>query len=154
MEVIIQEPHEGANLAADAIVELLNAKPDAVLGLATGSSPLGVYQALAARYRAGEVSFARASAFLLDEYVGLDADHPQRYRNVIHRDLLDHVDLDPARVHTLDGLAEDIPGECARFEQAIVDAGGRSEEHTSELQSRGHLVCRLLLEKKNRTCAR
>ncbi|HLS26592.1 MAG TPA: glucosamine-6-phosphate deaminase [Beutenbergiaceae bacterium] len=124
MEVIIQEPHEGANLAADAIVALLDAKPDAVLGLATGSSPLGVYRALTERYRAGEVSFAKASAFLLDEYVGLEADHPQRYRNVIHRDLVGHVDLDSARVHTLDGLATDIPGECARFEQAIVDAGG------------------------------
>lgn len=124
MEVIIQEPREGATLAADAIVALLDAKPDAVLGLATGSSPLGVYEALAERYRAGEVSFARASAFLLDEYVGLDADHPQRYRNVIRRELVDHVDLDPARVHGPDELAGDIPTACVRFEQAIVDAGG------------------------------
>lgn len=124
MEVIIQEPREGATLAADAIVALLDAKPDAVLGLATGSSPLGVYEALAERYRTGEVSFARASAFLLDEYVGLDAGHPQRYRNVIQRELVDHVDLDPARVHGPDGLGGDIPTACGRFEQAIVDAGG------------------------------
>lgn len=124
MEVIIQPGPEAARIAADAIVALIDTKPDAVLGLATGSSPLGVYDELAARHRAGEVSFAGASAFLLDEYVGLAADHPQGYRNVIQRELVDKVDLDPARVHGPDGLASDIPLACARYEQAIVDAGG------------------------------
>lgn len=124
MEVIIQPGHQAARIAADSIVSLLKAKPDAVLGLATGSSPLALYDELAARHHAGEVSFARASAFLLDEYVDLAADHPQAYRNVIQRDLLDKVDLDPARVHGPDGQAEDIPLACAHYEQAIVDAGG------------------------------
>ncbi|MGC0272403.1 glucosamine-6-phosphate deaminase [Pseudactinotalea sp. Z1739] len=124
MEVVIKPPQETARLAADAIVALIDAKPDAVLGLATGSSPLGVYDELAKRHRAGEVSFAGVSAFLLDEYVGLAQDHPQRYRNVILAELVDRIDLDPARVHGPDGLAQDIPSACARYEQAIVDAGG------------------------------
>lgn len=124
MEVIIQSPSDAARIAADSIVALIDAKPDAVLGLATGSSPLGVYEELAKRYRAGEVSFARVSAFLLDEYVGLAADHPQRYRNVIKRELQDKLDLDPARVHSPDGLADDIPAACLQYEQKIVDAGG------------------------------
>lgn len=124
MEVVIKTVQETARLAADAIVGLIDAKPDAVLGLATGSSPLGVYDELVQRHRAGEVSFAGVSAFLLDEYVGLAQDHPQRYRNVILTELVDRIDLDPARVHGPDGLAQDIPLACARYEQAIVDAGG------------------------------
>ncbi|HLS14908.1 MAG TPA: glucosamine-6-phosphate deaminase [Beutenbergiaceae bacterium] len=124
MEVIIQPAAQAAELAADAIVALVDTKPDAVLGLATGSSPLAVYDALAQRQRAGEVSFSQVTAFLLDEYVGLAAQHPERYRNVIDRDLLCKVDLDPQRVHSPDGLAEDIPAACRAYEQAIADAGG------------------------------
>lgn len=124
MEVIIKEPRQAAEIAADAIVTLLDAKPDAVLGLATGSSPLAVYDALGRRYDAGEVSFAKASAFLLDEYVGLPPEHPERYWAVIQRDLVDKVDLDPDRVRGPDGLAGDIPAACAEYERAIADAGG------------------------------
>ena len=83
MEVVIAAPEELVALAAGAIESLLAAKPAAVLGLATGSSPLGIYDELVRRYQEGRVSFAHARGFLLDEYVGLPADHPERYRNVI-----------------------------------------------------------------------
>lgn len=124
MEVIIQPAAKAAEIAADTIVALIDSKPDAVLGLATGSSPLAVYDALAARHRAGEVSFSGVTAFLLDEYVGLPADHPERYRTVIERELVSKIDLDPTAVHGPDGLAQDIPAACAAYEQAITDAGG------------------------------
>ncbi len=125
MEVIILKgaPEIGA-LGADAITALLNRAPNAVLGLATGSSPLAIYDALAQRCAAGEVSFAQARGFTLDEYVGLAADHPERYRNVIDRELVSKVDFAPGAVQGPDGLADDIPAACAAYEAAIVEAGG------------------------------
>ncbi len=122
--VILPAASELGRLAADAVVELLARKPDAVLGLATGSSPLVVYGELIRRHRAGEVSFARSRGFLLDEYVGLPADHPERYRSVIRRQFEGEVDFAPGAVRGPDGLAGDLMAECDTYEQAIADAGG------------------------------
>lgn len=122
--VILKDAAEIGAVAAGAIEALLAAKPDAVLGLATGSSPLPIYDALAARYDAGQVSFARARGFTLDEYVGLPADHPERYRNVIDTAFASRVDFAPGAVSGPDGLASDIPAACADYERAIADAGG------------------------------
>jgi glucosamine-6-phosphate deaminase len=125
MEVIIQSDANAIGaLAADAICALLARKPDAVLGLATGSSPLVIYDEVAARCAAGEISFARARGFTLDEYVGLPADHPERYRTVIDTVFVNRVDFAPGAVQGPDGLATDIPAACADYERAIVDAGG------------------------------
>ena len=125
MEVVISESAtEAGRLAADAISELYSSRPDAVLGLATGSSPLAVYEELGRRVADGSLSLARARAFMLDEYVGLPVDHPERYRNVIERDFVARVDIDPADVHGPDGLAADLPAACAAYEQAITAAGG------------------------------
>ncbi len=125
MEVIIlQDANEIGVVGADAIAALLDRKPDAVLGLATGSSPLAIYDELARRYAAGQISFDRARAFTLDEYVGLPADHPQRYRNVIDEVFVSKVDFAPGAVQGPDGLAADIPAACAAYETAISDAGG------------------------------
>ena len=125
MEVIIKPTNaELTALAVDAVEDLLARKPDAVLGLATGSSPLAVYEELVRRHEAGRISFARARAFLLDEYVGLPADHPQAYRNVIERDFTGRVDFAPGAVQSPDGNASDIPAACAAYEAAIVEAGG------------------------------
>src|SRR6478735_9324784 len=125
MEVVVcASAREAAALAADAIARLLGRKPEAALGLATGSSPLGVYDELARRVRAGTLTLARAQGFLLDEYVGLPRGHEQSYRSVIHRDLTSKVDLAPARVHGPDGTAADLEAECAAYEDAIARAGG------------------------------
>ncbi|MDR1799329.1 MAG: glucosamine-6-phosphate deaminase [Bifidobacteriaceae bacterium] len=122
--VILPDAQTIAATAAGAIAELLHRRPDAVLGLATGSSPLALYDELVARHQAGQVSFARAKAFMLDEYVGLPADHPERYRNVIDRAFASRVDLAPDAVQGPDGLAADLPAACAAYDQAIRDAGG------------------------------
>lgn len=123
MEVVIAPPAELARLAADAVEGLVRANPEAVLGLATGSSPLAVYDELVRRHKEG-LSFARARAFMLDEYVGLSADHPERYRNVIEKEFASRVDLAPGAVQGPDGLAADLPAACAAYEASIADAGG------------------------------
>lgn len=122
MEVVIGP--DGARLAADAVEALLRAKPDAVLGLATGSSPLALYAELVRRHAQEGLSFARARAFLLDEYVGLPAGHPERYASVIDRELASRVDFAPGAVRGPDGDAADVPAACAAYDEAIRAAGG------------------------------
>src|SRR6267142_126687 len=125
MEVVILADAKGiGGVAADAIGALLDRKPAAVLGLATGSSPIAIYDELVARCDAGLVSFRQARGFTLDEYVGLPADHPQRYRNVIDTAFASRVDFAPGAVKGPDGLAADIPAACAAYEGAIREAGG------------------------------
>jgi len=124
MEVVIAPGPALARLAADTIEALLRRRPDAVLGLATGSSPLAVYDELARRHAEDGLSFARARAFMLDEYVGLPAEHPERYRNVIETEIAARVDFAPGSVQGPDGLAGDLVEACAQYEQAIADAGG------------------------------
>lgn len=122
--VILPDTTEIGTLAADAIEALLTRNPQAALGLATGTSPLAIYDELARRCAAGQISFARARGFTLDEYVGLPADHPESYRNVINTVLVSRVDFGPEAVQSPDGLATDIPGACAAYEDAIAAAGG------------------------------
>jgi glucosamine-6-phosphate deaminase len=125
MEVVISTtPDEAGKLAADAISELLRRRPEAVLGVATGSSPLIIYDELGRRVAQGSLSLAKAQVFMLDEYVGLPADHPQRYRNVIRDEFVDKVDIDPTHVYGPDGLAADLVGACEAYERAIAAAGG------------------------------
>ena len=125
MEIVVLPDGQAIGaLGADAIANLLQRKPDAVLGLATGSSPLAIYDELAARCAAGAVTLGRARGFTLDEYVGLPADHPETYRNVIDKDFVLRVDFAPGVVQGPDGLAEDIPAACAGYEAAIARAGG------------------------------
>jgi len=125
MEVVISTTAEDVGkLAADAIEDLVQRRPKAVLGVATGSSPLIIYEELGRRVAHGSLSLAKARAFMLDEYVGLPADHPERYRNVIREEFIDKVDIDPANVMGPDGLATDLLSACEAYEQAIADAGG------------------------------
>jgi glucosamine-6-phosphate deaminase len=122
--VIVAGPEEAGALVGGAIADLLARRPAAVLGLATGSSPLAVYRDLARRHAAGEVSFATARAFLLDEYVGLGPDHPQSYRRFIADELERHVDLPPGAVRGPDATAPDLAAACAAYDAAIAAAGG------------------------------
>ncbi len=124
MEVVIGGATQVAGWAADAVEALLRTRPDAVLGLATGSSPLALYGELARRHAEEGLSFARARAFLLDEYVGLPPGHPERYAAVIERDLVARVDFAPGAVRAPDGAAGDLAAACAEYEAAIRAAGG------------------------------
>ncbi|MBD7969768.1 glucosamine-6-phosphate deaminase [Paenibacillus gallinarum] len=108
---------------AELIASLLQSKPKAVLGLATGSSPVGIYNELIDMYNRGLVSFASASSFNLDEYVGLPVNHPESYRSFMNEKLFNHVDIKLENTHVPDGNAPDLDAECAHYEQLLNDHG-------------------------------
>ena len=124
MEVVIADEYTLAELAADAIERLLRIEDSPVLGLATGSSPLRIYDELTTRHKNEGLSFARAQAFMLDEYVGIADDHPQRYRNVIDAEIATRVDFAEGAVHGPDGSADDLAAASADYERKIAEAGG------------------------------
>ncbi|WP_129336450.1 glucosamine-6-phosphate deaminase [Cellulomonas endophytica] len=124
MEVVVVPVAEAARLAADAVEAVLRTRQRPVLGLATGSSPLALYDELARRHADEGLSFAHARGFLLDEYVGLPPGDPERYRAVVGRELVARTDLPPDAVLGPDGDAADLPAACAAYERAIADAGG------------------------------
>ena len=122
-EVVIVENSEGAGaLVATEILELIERRPDAVLGLATGSTPLPVYQALRSTLAGRDVS--RVRGFALDEYVGIDPTHPESYRSVITREVVEPLGLDPERIHVPNGAQATIQHAGDDYEAAIEAAGG------------------------------
>jgi glucosamine-6-phosphate deaminase len=122
--VIVAGSDEAGELVGGAIAALVSRKPGAVLGLATGTSPLAVYRDLAGRRAAGGLSLAQARAFLFDEYVGLSAGHRQSYRWFIARELETHVDFAPGAIRGPEVHADDLLAACDAYETAIRDAGG------------------------------
>jgi glucosamine-6-phosphate deaminase len=125
VEVIVRPtPDDVARVAADVVAGVVARRPAAVLGLATGSSPVGVYAELARRVADGLLDASGVTAFALDEYVGLPAGHPQRYAAVVARDVTGPLRLDPARVHVPDGHAADLEAAAEEYERAIAAAGG------------------------------
>lgn len=120
--VIVEDAASAGALVADEIVRLVRANPDAVLGLATGSTPLPVYEAL--RSRLAGVDLSRVRGFALDEYVGIDPAHPESYRSVITREVVEPLGLDPRRIHVPDGSLEGIEHAGEDYERAITEAGG------------------------------
>jgi glucosamine-6-phosphate deaminase len=145
MRLIIHRNYEEAGRwTAQYIAERINAykrqndRPF-VLGLPTGSSPLGIYRELIRLYQEKKLSFERVHTFNMDEYLGLDADHPQSYHRFMMENLFNHVDIDPAHVHLLDGMADDPEQECRRYEAAIVAEGG-IELFLGGMGSDGHIA--------------
>ncbi|GAA5038686.1 glucosamine-6-phosphate deaminase [Microbacterium fluvii] len=120
--IIVPDEAAGGALVADEIVRLITATPDAVLGLATGSTPVPVYAAL--RERIGGVDVSRVRGFALDEYVGIDPAHPESYRSVITREVVEPLGLDPALIRTPNGALEGIAHAGDDYEAAITAAGG------------------------------
>lgn len=123
MEIVILPTEQQCGVvAADVITDAI-AAGGTTLGLATGSSPLSVYSELIRRHRDDGYSFAALQAFLLDEYVGLPAAHPESYARVIRRELIDHVDIDSDRVYGPDGMSEDICAAAQRYDTDIAARG-------------------------------
>ena len=109
---------------ADVITELLETKKNAVLGLATGSSPVGMYTELIERCKSGRISFANVKTVNLDEYVGLSADHDQSYAYFMYQNLFKGTDIDLANTNLPNGLAADPVAECARYDAVVASMGG------------------------------
>jgi glucosamine-6-phosphate deaminase len=122
--VIVPDAAAGGELIAEAMAQLLRRTPDALLGVATGSTPLPVYEALAAKVRSGAVDASRARIAQLDEYVGLPAEHPESYRSVLRRQVLGPLGIPATAFMGPDGTAKDIPVACAAYDEALAAAGG------------------------------
>lgn len=110
--------------AANIISAQVIMKPDCVLGLATGSSPVGVYRQLIDWYNKGDIDFSQVTTVNLDEYVGLTGDHPQSYRYFMQENLFDHINIDPSRTFVPCGTAADPAAECAEYDARIKRFGG------------------------------
>ncbi len=125
MEVIIcSDEAQVGEVAADRVVAQLTGKPEPVLGLATGSSPTTLYQELCRRVEAGEIDLSKAHGFALDEYVGIDPDHPLSYRQTVLQMAVEPLGMDPSRVHVPNGFTTDIEGGAREFENRIKKLGG------------------------------
>jgi glucosamine-6-phosphate deaminase len=122
--VILSSPGEVGAMGARIVAGLLRRKPDAVLALPTGRTPQPLYAELVRRHREEGLSFARATTFNLDEYVGVSGDHPASFRQYMERALFSQVDLPRFGIHVPDGMAADLPASCAAYEAAIAAAGG------------------------------
>jgi glucosamine-6-phosphate deaminase len=113
-----------ARTLAGQIAQSLAEKPDLVLGLPTGRTPIRLYHELGSMHAKGQVDFARATTFNLDEFLGIPSSHSGSYRSFMQEHLFSRVNLSPERINIPDGAAPDPEAECARYERAIADAGG------------------------------
>jgi glucosamine-6-phosphate deaminase len=120
---VVASPAEVARLAGARIGRLIRENPRAVLGLATGSSPLGIYADLARQVADEGLDCSQITTFALDEYVGLPPGHPESYREVLLRDVVRPLGMSPADLHVPDGAARDVPAACADYERRIAEAG-------------------------------
>ena len=125
MRIYLSEDYKSmSRRAANIISAQVITKPDSVLGLATGGTPVGAYQQLVEWYKKGDLSFAEIKTVNLDEYLGLSPHHEQSYRYFMQVNLFDHIDIKPENTHVLNGLAKDPQAECAAYNQLIRDLGG------------------------------
>ena len=125
MKIISAKDYQALSRAAANIISAqVILKPSCVLGLATGSSPVGTYQQLIEWYKKGDLDFSQVRTVNLDEYVGLDKDHDQSYAYFMRTNLFDHINVDPANTNIPDGMAPDEAEECARYDKVIRDLGG------------------------------
>ncbi len=125
MRVIVERDREGVSRRAALVVAtLVRRRPTCVLGLATGSTPLGMYAELIRLHREEGLDFSRVVTFNLDEYVGLSGSHPQSYRYFMQQNLFDHINIDPRDTHVPDGRALDFEAYCEQYERMIAEEGG------------------------------
>lgn len=125
MQIVIQPDADAvARYGADVFIHQLQQKPKSVLGLATGSTPVALYKKLIDACRDGDISFQDVISFNLDEYLGLNGDHPQSYRHFMNQQLFDHIDVNLAHTHVPPGDAENPITACDEYEQMIERNGG------------------------------
>ena len=130
MRLIIEKDYDALSAwAANHVIDRINAfgptkERPFVLGLPTGSSPIGMYRALVKACTEGRVSFRHVVTFNMDEYVGLPESHPESYHSFMARNLFDHIDCPKENIHILNGNASVLAAECEHYEQMIAEAGG------------------------------
>ncbi|MBD2844664.1 glucosamine-6-phosphate deaminase [Paenibacillus sp. IB182496] len=119
---IFDHQHELDQAAASLIIDTVRGTAQPVLGLATGSTPTGIYQALLHQFKSGAVSFKHATTFNLDEYVGLPPEHDQSYAYYMNTRFFDHIDIAREQVHLPDGMADDLEAECRQYDRMLAAA--------------------------------
>jgi glucosamine-6-phosphate deaminase len=125
MEIIIKkDAQEGSHTAARVVARLIREKPTAVLGLATGSTPLKLYKEMIRLHKEEGLDFSQVVTFNLDEYIGLEKEHAQSYHTFMWENLFSQINIKPENVHIPNGMAEDVPASCAAYEREIIAAGG------------------------------
>ena len=125
MEIVIAPNYDEMSKQAAAVVaDVLNTKPNAVIGMATGSTPLGLYQELVRMHLEDGLDFAQVTTFNLDEYVGLKPDHPQSYHWFMHEHFFQHVNMSPGNTYIPSGTTSNYHAFCQWYEQRIEECGG------------------------------
>ena len=125
MQVYVAENYtDMSRKAANILSAQVILKPDTVMGLATGSSPVGTYQQLIEWYKKGDLDFAQVRTVNLDEYAGLAPEHSQSYRRFMQENFFDHINIPRENTHVPNGLAPDLEAECRRYNQVIQSLGG------------------------------
>lgn len=125
MEVFIYQKYaEMSQAAAKVVADIINSKPNAVLGLATGSTPLGLYKELVRMHKEETLDFSHVTTFNLDEYVGLPPGHTQSYHYFMHENLFKHINIEPQNIHIPSGTTSNYKAFCQWYEQRIEQCGG------------------------------
>lgn len=122
--VVAKDYREICKLVSRIFAAQVTLKPDSVLGLATGSTPVGMYQELVQMYQEGRIDFSHVRTVNLDEYVGLSGDNDQSYRYFMNHNLFDHININKENTNVPNGTAADLQAECERYEQVVADMGG------------------------------
>jgi len=125
MKLIIEKDYEGiSKRAAKEISKVINNKEHSILGLATGSSPIGLYEELIKLNEEKKVDFSKVTTINLDEYIGISNNHPQSYRYFMNNTLFNHINIDKNNTYVPNGNAEDMKAECIGYDKNIRDLGG------------------------------
>lgn len=125
MKVIVTKNYdELSKVAANEMANIIRNNPKAILGLATGGSPVGMYKELIKMNQSGDIDFSKVTTVNLDEYVGLSGDHPQSYRYFMNNTLFNHINIDKKNTYVPNGLAENIEEECKNYDAKIAELGG------------------------------
>ena len=120
----MKDYEELSEKAAEILMNQLESKPDSVIGLATGGTPIGMYERLVSHYHRGDISFARITAFNLDDYIGVGKEQPESFYSYMEHHFFGHVDVPVASRHIPDGMAESLEEACKAYEASIEASGG------------------------------
>ena len=125
MRIIVCENYEEVSKkAAQMILSQVTLKPNSVLGLATGSTPIGMYENLVKLNKSGDIDFSEVRTFNLDEYYKLPKENDQSYHYFMYKNLFDHININPENIHIPNGMTDDVDAECDRYDSLIKEAGG------------------------------
>lgn len=140
MKVIVTKNYdELSKVAANEMASVVKNNPKAILGLATGGSPIGMYKELIKMNKEGEIDFSNVTTVNLDEYVGLSGEHPQSYRYFMNENLFNHINIDKKNTYVPNGLAKNIEEECKNYDNKIENLGG-TDVQLLGIGNNGHIA--------------